>query len=144
MHWPATPIEHLSGFQPSFCPRRACPEHLRRRPGFRFRRLGYYSTNRRRRIPRFVCLACGESFSRQSFAVSYYRKRPELLLPVAAGLVAGSAHRQLARTLGCAPSTVTRIASRLGRHAILLLAQARFDLLGTVEEPFVLDHFETF
>jgi hypothetical protein len=89
-------------------------------------------------------VACRGSFSRQSFAVSYYRKRPELLLPIAAGLVAGSAHRQLARTLGCAPSTVTRIAARLGRHAILLLARARFDLLGTVEEPFVLDHFETF
>jgi len=76
--------------------------------------------------------------------VSYYRKRPELLLPIAAGLVAGSAHRQLARTVGCAPSTVTRIAARLGRHAILLLARARFELLGKVEEPFVLDHFETF
>jgi len=144
MHWPATPVEHLSGFQPGFCPRRACSEHTRTEPGYRFRRLGYYTTSRRWRIPRFVCLTCRGSFSRQSFAVSYYRKRPELLLPVAAGLVAGSAHRQLARTLGCAPSTVTRIAARLGRHAILLLARARFELLGRVGEPFILDHFETF
>jgi hypothetical protein len=58
--------------------------------------------------------------------------------------VGGSAHRQIARTLGCAPSTVTRNAARLGRHAILLLATARGDLLGCVDEPFVLDHFETF
>jgi len=144
MHWPRTPVESLSGFQPGFCPRRQCSEHQRSKPGYRFRRLGFYSTSRRWRIPRFVCLTCRGSFSRQSFAVSYYRKRPELLLPVAAGLVAGSAHRQLARTLGCAPSTVTRIASRLGRHAILLLALARDDLLGKVEESFVLDHFETF
>jgi len=144
MRWPGTTVEHLARFQPAFCPRRSCPEHLRSNAGYRFRRHGFFSTRRRWRIPRFRCLTCGGVFSRQSFAVSYYRKRPELLIPVAAGLVAGSAHRQLARTLGCAPSTVMRIAARLGRHAILLLAQARFELLGKVEEPFVLDHFETF
>jgi transposase-like protein len=144
MDWPATPVEHLSGFQPHFCPRRGCPEHTRESPGYRFRRLGFYATSRRRRIPRFRCLTCRRSFSRQSFAVSYYSKRPELLVPVAAGLVAGSAHRQIARSTGCAPSTVTRMAARLGRHAILLLARARRELLGSVEEPFVLDHFETF
>jgi hypothetical protein len=76
--------------------------------------------------------------------VSYYRKRPELMRPVAAGLVAGSAHRQIARSLGCAPSTVTRLAARLGRHALLLLARALSELTGRVDEPFVLDHFETF
>ena len=144
MDCPATPIEHLSGFQPHFCPWRGCPEHARSAPGFRFRRHGFYATVRRWRIPRFKCLTCRRSFSRQSFAVSYYCKRPELLVPVAAGLVAGSAHRQIARSTGCAPSTVGRMAARLGRHAILLLARARSELLGTVEEPFVLDHFETF
>jgi hypothetical protein len=76
--------------------------------------------------------------------VSYYSKRPELLLPIAAGLVGGSAHRQIARTLGCAPSTVTRNAARLGRHAILLLALTRRELAGLSDEPFVFDHFETF
>ena len=95
-------------------------------------------------MPRFLCLTCRHTFSRQTFAVSYYRKRPELLRPVAAGLVAGSAHRQIARSLGCAPSTVTRLAARLGRHAILLLARALGELGGSVDEPFVLDHFETF
>lgn len=70
-------------------------------------------------------------------------KRPELLRPVAAGLVAGSAHRQIARTLGCAPSTVTRIAARIGRHALLLQALA-LENLQSLEEPVTLDHFETF
>jgi transposase-like protein len=144
MHWPSTPVEHLSGFQPHFCPRRGCPEHTRKDPGYQFRRRGFYTTSRRWRIPRFRCLTCRGSFSRQSFAVSYYSKRPELLVPVAAGLVAGSAHRQIARSTGCAPSTVTRMAARLGRHAILLLARARSEMLGTVDEPLVLDHFETF
>jgi transposase-like protein len=144
MHWPGTPIEHLSRFQPTFCPRRRCPEHARQSPGFRFERHGFYSTSRRWRIPRFRCRSCRGSFSRQSFAVSYYSKRPEVLIPIAAGLVGGSAHRQIARTVGCAPSTVTRNAARLGRHAILLLASARHQLAGGIGETFVLDHFETF
>ncbi len=63
--------------------------------------------------------------------------------PIAAGLVAGSAHRQLARSLGCAPSTVTRQSARLGRIAILLQAEALEDALPT-SEPVVFDHFETF
>src|SRR5262245_34592404 len=144
MHWPGTPVEHLSRFQPAFCPRRGCPEHVRLSPGFRYERHGFYSTRRRWRIPRYRCLVCRGSFSRQSFAVSYYSKRPELLVPIAAGLVGGSAHRQIARTLGCAPSTVTRNAARLGRHAILLLATARAELESHVDEAFVLDHFESF
>ena len=70
-------------------------------------------------------------------------KRPELLAPIAAQLVAGSAHRQIARNLGCAPSTVTRLAARLGRHALLLQALA-LEHLQEIEEPVVFDHFETF
>jgi FixJ family two-component response regulator len=72
--------------------------------------------------------------------VSYYSKRPELLVPIVAGLVGGSAHRQIARTLGCAPSTVTRSAARLGRHAMLLLATARRALAASVAEAFVTRH----
>jgi hypothetical protein len=64
--------------------------------------------------------------------------------PIAAGLMAGSAHRQIARTLGCAPSTVTRLSARLGRHAILLHARGLAALRGRVAEPVVLDHFEVF
>ncbi len=58
-------------------------------------------------------------------------------------LNAGSAHRQIARSLGCAPSTVTRLAARLGRHALLLQAHA-LESLGEIREPVVLDHLETF
>jgi len=90
-----------------------------------------------------VCKICGHTFSRQSFACTYYMKRPELLVPIAAGLVAGSAHRQIARTVGCAPSTVTRLAARIGRHTLLLQALALGQLTG-IDEPIVFDHFETF
>jgi len=71
-------------------------------------------------------------------------KRPELLVPIAAGLQAGSAHRQIARSLGCAPSTVTRASARLGRHAMLLHTLCLRHLERTLIEEILLDHFETF
>ena len=134
----------IDRFRPPHCPWPECPNH---RPKKRYRcsRKGSYRRilDPRRRVPRFRCPTCRRGFSLQSFACTYYMKRPELLLPIAAGLVAGSAHRQIARTLGCAPSTVTRIAARIGRHALLLQALA-LEHLETLEEPVVLDHFETF
>ena len=144
MHWPTTPIEHLSTFQPRHCPWRACREHRRVEPGYRFRKHGTYSTARRRGIPRFLCLACERTFSRQSFSTSYYLKRPDLLPRVAAGLVGGSAFRQIARTNECAPNTVARMSARLGRHAMLLHARALEQLRHRLAEPIVFDHFETF
>ncbi len=145
MRWPLRPVESNNSFRPAFCPWRSCPEHLRRNPaGYRFLRRGTYATRRRRAVPRFFCLSCRRSFSRQSFATSYYLKRPELLVPAAAGLVAGSAHRQISRSLGCAASTITRLAARLGRHGLLLLSRAVGHRAGRPCEPIVMDHFETF
>jgi transposase-like protein len=143
MDWPRTPVDRLQDFRPRFCPRNDCRHHTRPE-GFRFRKHGSYPTARGVDVPRFRCRGCGSTFSRRSFSLVYYRKRPELLRPVAAGLQAGSAHRQLARTLGCAPSTVTRISAFLGRHSLLLLWRALTALEGTLDEPVVLDHFETF
>ena len=76
--------------------------------------------------------------------MTYYRKRPELLRQVAAGIVGGSALRQIARTLECSPTTVGRISAHLGRHAILLHAESLKAMHGRLPEPVVLDHFETF
>jgi transposase-like protein len=144
---PGQPIEgrRPDRFRPPHCPRRECPSHRPTRrydcdPTGSYRR----QCDPNRRIPRFHCPVCDRGFSRQSFATSYYLKKPELLEPVAAGLIAGSSHRQIARSLGCAPSTVTRLAARLGRQSLLLQAEALGELEQTVEEPIVFDHFETF
>jgi transposase-like protein len=140
------PVEgrRIDRFRPPHCPWPECRDH---RPAKRYRcsRKGSFrrDADPRRRVPRFRCPSCRRTFSLQTFACTYYLKRPELLLPVAAGLVAGSAHRQIARSLGCAPSTVTRLAARIGRHALLLQALA-LQHLQDLEEPIVLDHFETF
>jgi len=143
---PRQPIEgsRPDRFRPPHCPWPECASH---RPGvpYRCRRKGSYrrACDPLRKVPRFRCPTCRRQFSRQSFASSYYLKRPELLRPVAAGLVAGSAHRQIARSAGCAPSTVTRLSARLGRLSLLLQAEALAELDG-LGEPVVFDHFETF
>jgi hypothetical protein len=46
--------------------------------------------------------------------------------------------------LGCAPSTVTRLSYRAGRHFLLLMSSALKALRRKSLEPIVLDHFETF
>jgi transposase-like protein len=132
-------------FLPPFCPHRDCPRHrCEDRAPFRFVRHGSYRRKGDFRvIPRFRCLTCRGTLSEQTFSTTYYLKCPGLLPAVAAGLVAGSAHRQLARSLDCAPSTVTRLSERLGRHAMLLHALA-LERLEQLAEPVVYDHFETF
>jgi transposase-like protein len=130
-------------FVPDHCPWQECRSHP---PGerFRFHRHGIYiRKSDGRSVPRFLCLTCRRTFSLQTFSVTYYLKRADLVVPVAAGLNAGSAHRQLARSLGCNPSTVTRLAARLGRHALLLSAYV-LGHLESVREPVVFDHFESF
>jgi transposase-like protein len=112
---------------------------------FRYKRDGFYARKGDgRRVQRFRCRECTRGFSQQTFSCTYYAKLPRsYLIGVAAGLVAGSAHRQIARTLDCSSSSVTRMAARLGRHAVLLQARALQQLDG-IHEPVVADHFETF
>ena len=144
MRWPKHPAESVrpSRFRPPFCPWPACPSH--RGPSAGFQRWGSYTTpGGLARIPRFRCRACLQTCSRQTFSTSYYLKRRPLLVAVAAGLVAGSAHRQIARSAHCSKTTVTRLAERLGRHAILFQTRC-LDTVRELAEPIVHDHFETF
>jgi hypothetical protein len=147
MDWPDLAVEARDAvcFWPPFCPCPDCGQHrLPEGDRARFHRHGAYRrASDGRRVPRFRCALCRHTCSQQTFSCSYYLKRPGLGPPIAAALEAGSAHRQIARSLRCAPSTVTHRAARLGRHAILLLARA----LGAsppLDEPVVVDHFESF
>jgi len=145
MEWPRDPVELREEFRPPYCPRRDCTDHRRTDPaGYRWTRIGHYWTACAGVVQRYRCGTCGRSFSQRAFATGYWMKRPELLVPIAAGLQAGSAHRQIARSLGCAPSTVTRASARLGRHAMLLHTLCLRHLERTLIEEILLDHFETF
>jgi transposase-like protein len=126
---------------PPHCPKPNCSSF--RGEGFAWTRNGGYQRSQDGRwVPRFLCKTCGGGFSLQSFAFSYYLKRANLTVPIAAQLVAGSAHRQIARTVGCAPSTVTRRSARLGRHALMLQALSLQHV--QIDEPVVYDDFEGF
>src|SRR5262245_38227743 len=144
MRWPTLPVDRVrpSRFHPPFCPWRECTAHLNRGSGFH-RHGSYRRKHDPTRIPRFQCLDCERTCSRQTFSTTYYLKRPALLARIAAALAAGSAHRQVARSELCAKNTITRLAERLGRNAILLCA--RVGATGPpIAEPIVHDHFESF
>lgn len=143
---PRPPIEdgRPGRFRPTHCTRPDCSAHTLSE-GFRWRKRGSYRTKSlpNRRTPVIECLHCGKRMSRSAYSCTYYMKKPELLPDVARGLVACGAHRQIARTLKCAPSTVTRIAARLGRHALLYQARA-IAMIGAPDEPIAFDHLVTF
>ena len=104
---------------PAHCPWDACPSrHGARR--FRWRRHGVFRTlSAPAPVRRFLCLACGRSFSAQTFSGTYYSKRPDILAALANALANGAGLRQAARGLACARSTAVRAADRLGRLAAL-------------------------
>ena len=132
----------LDTFIPPHCPRSDCRYH-RSADGWCWIRYGHFSRRCLPRvIPRFRCLHCRATFSSQAFATTYYLKRPELLEPIAHRLLACSGHRQIAREARCDPTTVMGQAARLGRHALLLLAE--LGPSGDLGEPLVIDGFESF
>ncbi len=129
-------------FVPPFCPRTACPYH-HCATGWRWKRAGHYTRQcEPRAVQRYRCLHCGVTFSTQTFSTSYYLKRPELLGPLWYRLVACSGYRQMARELRCVHSTLVAQAARLGRHALLLLAEQPPP--DPVPEALVIDGFESF
>jgi len=145
MEWPRRPVEQIprERFRPPHCPWPDCPQH-RIRHGFRYKLNGSFPRKGdQRRVQRFSCKTCGKTCSQSTFSCSYYAKLPRIGHQIAAQLNAGSAHRQIARSLDCAPSTVTRRAAALGRHALLLHALALEQIRG-IHEPVSADHFESF
>ena len=132
----------IAAFVPPHCPRSRCPYH-RNPTGWRFKRAGTYTRQASPKvIPRFRCCHCGASFSSQTFSTTYYLKRPELQLPLLYRIDAGSGYRQMAREMRCAHSTLVHQAARLGRHALLFMAEHRPK--GPLDEPLVIDGFESF
>jgi len=128
-------------FRPPHCPRTDCRYH-HCAAGWRWIRWGHFSRQcAPQRIRRFRCVHCGVTFSTQTFATTYYLKRPELLEPLFHRLLAGSGLRQITREARCAHATLVGQGARLGRHALLFLA--RHGPPGPAE-PLAIDGFESF
>ncbi len=132
-----------SGFVPPHCPNPNCRHHRQLTPGWRFKRIGYYRRHLSpHRIQRFLCLHCRRSFSTQTFATSYWLKRPDILPQLLTKTTGCMANRQIARDLRVAPSTIDRQLSRLGRHCLLFHTERMQS--ARPANQFVIDGFVTF
>ena len=129
-------------FRPPFCPNPRCDS--REDPAtWRYLKKGFYPRDAPpRRIQRYRCTRCHRYFSSQTFSVTYWLRRPELLEPVFHRLIGCSGFRQIAREWGVSHTTVRRLSDRLGRHC-LLFHEARRPK-GCPREPLVLDGFRSF
>jgi len=128
-------------FIPPHCPRSGCRYH-HCAAGWRWIRWGSFSRRcAPQRIQRFRCAHCGVTFSTQTFATTYYLKCPALLEPLFHRLLAGSGLRQITREARCAHGTLMGQCARLGRHALLFLAQ---NAPPGPTEPVAIDGFESF
>ena len=129
-------------FEPPFCPRPSCPYHHDRR-GWRFKKIGFFERQRApKRVQRYLCLHCRRAFSSQTFTATYWLKRPDLLATIFRRVLSCSSLRQIALELGVSPSTTQGHTERLGRHCLLF--QEQFRARATLNEPLVIDGFESF
>ena len=132
-----------SGWRPPHCPNPNCRYFKPSGDGWPYKRKGFYTRALApKRIQRFTCLHCGRHFSVQTFSVTYWQKQPRLMESMFLMIVGCMANRQIARALGCAPSTVTHQISRLGRHNLLFQAR-ELERIKSVGE-IVIDGFESF
>jgi len=134
---------HDPGFIPPHCPNPNCTYHKQLTAGWRFKRIGYFRRQLNpTRIQRFLCLHCRRSFSTQTFATTYWLKRPDIFAQLLTKTTGCMANRQIARDLHVAPSTIDRQLSRLGRHCLLFHTQ----LMRSAKpvNKFVIDGFVTF
>ncbi|MDD5720388.1 MAG: hypothetical protein PHQ53_11935 [Candidatus Krumholzibacteria bacterium] len=134
---------HQRPWQPPHCPNPNCIYHNHFHGPWPFKRFGFFWRQARpNRIRRFRCLACGVTFSTQTFSPTYYLKRPDVLALLMTKTTGCMANRQLADDLKVAPSTVDKQLYRLGRHCLLLHKRFREDLPQPT--TIAVDGFETF
>lgn len=127
---------------PPFCPNPRCPFH-ENSTGWRYRRSGaHLRRTPPHRVQRYRCSQCGRSFSSQTFAATYWLKRPDLPRRLFFRLISCSGFRQIARDLGVSPTTVLRHSARLGRHCLLF--HERLRPRTAPAEPLAVDGFESF
>ena len=128
---------------PPFCPNPHCAFHTGPTASWRWVRAGCFRTLATpRRIQRFQCRHCRRHFSQQTFRLSYWLKRPDLLVPVANRLLGCSGYRQIAREPDVSPQTVLNLAARIGRQCLLFHELLRPK--GELDEPLAIDGFRTF
>jgi len=132
-----------TGWVPPHCPNPNCTYFNTLRRDWPFKRKGFYTRlTAPKRIQRFTCLHCKRTFSCQTFSVDYWQKRPALIARIFMMTIGCMANRQIARALGCAPSTVAHHIARLGRHCLLFQSHELQRITSLTE--IAIDGFESF
>jgi hypothetical protein len=134
---------HNPHWRPPHCPNPTCKYHHDLQQEWPVIRFGYFWRQAEpRRIPRFRCKHCRVTFSSQTFAATYYLKRPDILPKLMTKTVGAMANRQIADDLKVSPSTIDNQLQRLGRHCLLLHAR----MIKNLPQPqtIAIDGFETF
>ena len=130
-------------FTPPHCPNRNCRYHNPITPGWRYKKAGFYHRRLRpHRIQRYHCQACHRDFSTQTFDVTYWLKRPDVVSTLLTKVVGCMANRQIARDLGVSAKTVDDQLSRLARHCMLFHCRQMMNQCPA--RTVVIDGFETF
>jgi hypothetical protein len=127
-----------------YCPYRGCKQH--RLQGHEeysdYERWGSYPTKAFGLVPRFRCLACGHTFSTQTFSVDYFAKRsidyPDLL----ARLASTSSLSSIGRAISASTDTVSNRISRAARQALAF--ESRLSRTRSPSEDLAADGFESF
>ena len=134
----------MDRFQPPYCPHPGCPQHhvFHHTPYTAFEKWGAYLTATFGEVPRFRCLACGHSFSSQTFSVDYYAKRridyPNLL----ARLTATSSLSAIGRAIKASTDSVSNRISRAARQSLAF--ESRLSTSRHPQENLAADGFESF
>lgn len=103
-------------FEPPRCPYRPCRFHLAPEPDWHIRFGSYTALCRPQPIPRFRCLGCRRTFSRQTFRADYRDHRPDLNRELFALLASGVGLRQSSRLLALSRRCLELKARKISRH----------------------------
>jgi transposase-like protein len=129
-------------FTPPRCPYWSCRAHLQPDPSL-LRPHGHYrALCRPHPIPRFRCLSCMRTFSRQTFRADYRDHRPDLNAPLFQSLASGIGLRQSSRNLRLSLRCTELKFRKIARHLRRLNLNLRGDLpSGSI---FQMDELETY
>jgi transposase-like protein len=114
-------IGEILTFTPPFCPNPWCPFHRLKLNRYRWNyRDGVHHTQAFGSVPRFTCRFCHAHFSRQSFRMDYYVKRPVSYFSLITLLCNSFSIRAIGRSCGLSCDSVTNRIHRLSRQCIAL------------------------
>ena len=112
-------------FVPPFCPYKACANHRKPADPDWWRKDGFHATKAFGPVQRYQCLACGRTFSTQTFSTHYYAKRIINYRALERRCASSMSVRGLSRDLRCSCGTIQNRLYRLSLQGIELQSLLR-------------------